>query len=370
MRLGESDNWGIATATPTPFQQSFSSDHPMSPSTAYQEPWDPPSLSAWAQQNVDSPRYIIPGLVPAESKVILTGQKKRGMKSYLSFLMALAIQTGKGPALLRPVKDYVGEPVLVIQEESTRAETKDRCDQLCRGLGANLAEDCTELYFAFHERVKLDSVDWQRKILSFIHRKQPVLVVLDPFYKLHTADENKGAEVMPILDFLEEIRAKGPTTMLVAHLDKSRGENARADIDTQVRGTGMLTDDYDLHLACRRYDMKEEIVKLTTRSKGGADCFYDLKWGFLNDSGKSVKMGQRVKVHKTVLDIVPNMPEGSQYEVCLAKLVVGQLYTKKDLDELWGTKRVKTTRMIARALEEQLLKSTEGEEPYQLKVTI
>ena len=180
-----------------------------------QDIWEPPTLSAWSTQQIDAPKWIIPGLVPAESKVVLTGHKKRAMKSHLGLAFGIAIYTGRGANSLIPHEDFSGESVLIIQEESTRAETVDRCRALCRGVGVELETGCHGIHFAFHERIKLDSVDWQHRILTFIHRKRPVLVICDPWYKLHTADENKGAEVMPILDFLEEIRVRGPTRIRV-----------------------------------------------------------------------------------------------------------------------------------------------------------
>ena len=73
--------------------------------------------------------------------------------------------------------------------------------------------------------------------------------------------------------------------MLVTHLDKTRGEDGRASLDAQIRGSNALAGAYDVHIALRRYSHKIPTITITILSRDAALQTGTVDWDY--EGGKA-----------------------------------------------------------------------------------
>jgi len=272
------------------------------------------------------------------------------MKTYSALTQALCMATGVSSSLLEPIAPM---PVLFVEEEGGTAETKERVLGICKTLEIETNDPrLKNLYFAHRKRTKLDEPDWRHSLVSLVKRRGIKVAYFDALVYMHSADENKVSEMAPVLDTLQMIREAGSTAVYMCHLDKSRGEDRKADIDSQVRGAGVLTDAYDIHLAYRRYKMSEGHIDLTVRARSAGEERYSVAWQIENH-----KEGDRDIIDLAKLSMV-RLNEGADREQqvmrCYDSLEPGRLYSVKDCKEFWSTGLRATKQTMADLVEKGL----------------
>lgn len=239
--------------------------------------WKVPTLAEWLEEESNDRGWFFPGFVPRDSLVLMSGHKKRACKTWLADLLALLVATGKSSGLL--VNQNMA-PVLFCEEEGSHEGNRQRLLALCATYKID-PSSINNFYFAFRQRIKLDTELWCGRLIEKVRELDVKLVVFDALTYMHKADENKTNEMLNVVNTLHELRSLGATVLYLAHLDKTRGSDKLADIDDQVRGAGVITDAYDAHLALRRYRVKDPFIKLTLRLRdGGEEAHYRLAWEF------------------------------------------------------------------------------------------
>ena len=129
-------------------------------------------------------RWLIDSLWAAEGAGVIGGSPK-SLKSWLGLEMAVAVATGR-PCLGRFDVPNKG-PVLVYPAEDTQSDVKDRLTALCARRGLPLTSLDVHIITAPVLRLDLP-VDHQR-LNETVAALQPRLLLLDPFVRLHNADE-------------------------------------------------------------------------------------------------------------------------------------------------------------------------------------
>jgi hypothetical protein len=117
-------------------------------------------------------------------------------------------------------------------------------------------------------KLRLDVDDDRARLSNTIEAMKPKLLVLDPFVRLHSGDENVVAEVAPLLDFLRNLQRRfGCSVLLVHHARKNtaglRGGQA-------LRGSSELFAWTDSSLSLRRKG-DELLLGAEHRSAPGLD---------------------------------------------------------------------------------------------------
>lgn len=324
--------------------------------------WCAPSFDEWAREVVNEKRWLIPGFVPAESFVLISGQQKRAMKTFFAMTSAVSLVTNTATSMLQPVGDF---PVLFIEEEGARVATKARMLGICKTLKVDpfaKSRPLRHLYFAHRRGVKVDSQRWAKELSILVKREKIALVVLDAIADVHSGDENKVQDMSTVIDAFKDMQNAGASVMYLAHLDKTRGEDKKADHDTQVRGTGLLTTKYDLHLAFRRYNRKDAHIDLFRHYRDGVDALYRVAWqinshteGHGAAEQEIIDLAQLSMIEVQDENDVPRMSK----KLC-EKLESGKVYSPKELRHLWGV-GTKTAKEVITHLIEQALLEPSGE---------
>lgn len=313
-----------------------------------------PRLNDWLSEARTATRWIVEHIVPCDSLVLVSGQQKRAHKTWLADSLAIAISTGVpigGFNVLEP------GPVLYCQEEGSFAGTRNRILGICQTYKVSQA-DLNNIHFSFHRRVKLDAPKWRKALVDYVSEHNIKCIVLDAITYMHLADENKISEMAPVIETLQDMRSLGASVIYLAHLDKTRGESKRADIDSQVRGASIVVNAYDQHIALRRYAMKEQWIKLTVRAREAEERDYRLRWDIkLGDADPETKL-RPVKHAELIFE---ELNEAGQLhataDLCHAKLLSGQQYTMATLKRAWGTGAERTKKILEVLLESGLVRN-------------
>lgn len=216
--------------------------------------------------------WLVKGFIPSDGIVLVSGQQKKARKTYFAMSIGIGIATGCHPSL--EICDT--GTVLGIFEEGRDAPTADRFEKLCEVHGVSIPSN---FHIAWRPRLKLNNKDHKKILLEQIDKLKPKVVILDPLYRMIDGDENKQEDVNGVVETIFEIRSRNIVVILLVHLDKSRGEMASKDIDHQLRGSSLIPNMYDVHVALRKYKAKTKHIDVIVRDREGPEYSYMMRWG-------------------------------------------------------------------------------------------
>jgi hypothetical protein len=189
--------------------------------------------------------WLIQDLWTDEAVGILGGEPKC-CKSFLALDLALAVASGT-PCLRRfPVRR--SGPVLVFPAEDSLSIVRRRLDGIAAAAHVSLAELPLHIITATSLRLDL-TLDCQR-LASTVETFHPLLLVLDPFIRLHQRDENEASQIAPLLGFLRQLQRQFHLAVLLVHHAKKDGASLRPG--QALRGSSELHGWGDSNLYLRR----------------------------------------------------------------------------------------------------------------------
>lgn len=167
-------------------------------------------------------RWLIEGLWADRGVGILGGEAKLG-KSWLALDVAIAVAAGS-MCLGRFEVPRPG-PVLLYAAEDALHVVRERLESISAAAGIMLAD--LPLHVITAPRIRLDVARDRAELRETIEEIAPRLLVLDPFIRLHSIDENVASEVSPLLAYLRQIeRELSVAVLLVHHARKGGGVRA------------------------------------------------------------------------------------------------------------------------------------------------
>lgn len=164
-------------------------------------------------------RWLIEGLWGAEAVGIVGGEPK-SCKSFLALSMAVSVASGR-PCLGRFPVSRAGRVLLYAAEDSLPV-VRERVGGIAAHMGVELSD--LDLWLITANTVRLDVPEHRTILANTVTELDPVLLILDPFVRLHRIDENASADVVPLLAFLRELqRGHGCAVTIVHHARKGAG---------------------------------------------------------------------------------------------------------------------------------------------------
>ena len=160
----------------------------------------------------DRPEWLIEGLW-AEQAVGILGGEPKCCKSFLALDAAVSVASGS-PCLRRYPVRRTGS-VLLFPAEDALGVVHQRLEGICAA--AETAIDDLPLFVITAPRLLLDLPQDRDRLRETVAAIRPVLLVLDPFIRLHRADENASKEVAPLLGYLRELQREFHTAVLLVH---------------------------------------------------------------------------------------------------------------------------------------------------------
>ena len=160
----------------------------------------------------DRPEWLIEELW-AEQAVGILGGEPKCCKSFLALDAAVSVASGS-PCLRRYPVRRTGS-VLLFPAEDALGVVHQRLEGICAA--AETAIDDLPLFVITAPRLLLDLPQDRDRLRETVAAIRPVLLVLDPFIRLHRADENASKEVAPLLGYLRELQREFHTAVLLVH---------------------------------------------------------------------------------------------------------------------------------------------------------
>jgi hypothetical protein len=192
-------------------------------------------------------RWLIEDLWADQAVGIIGGEPKCG-KSFLALDLLVAVASG-APCLRRFAARQRGSVLLYAAEDALHV-VRTRLEGICRAAAVTLRD--LPIHVITAPSVRLDVADDRHRLQTTIADLRPVLLVLDPFVRLHRIDENASAEVAPLLAYLREWQRRfALAVVLVHHARKGAG---RARGGQALRGSSELHAWGDSNLYLRRID--------------------------------------------------------------------------------------------------------------------
>jgi len=208
----------------------------------------------------DEQKWLIDELWAQQAVGILGGEPKC-CKSFLALDMAVSVASG-APCLREFPVSLTG-PVLLFPAEETLSVVRERLVGICKAAGKTLED--LPLYVITAPRILLDEPQDQQRLRATVESIRPVLLILDPFIRLHRADENASKEVAPLLGYLRELQREFATAVLLVHHARKGSGNDRPG--QALRGSSDLHGWGDSNLYLRR---KPQGLSLTIEQRAAA----------------------------------------------------------------------------------------------------
>ena len=194
-------------------------------------------------------RWLVHGLIPSGSSVLLTGELHSG-KAWLAEELAISVASGRDFLDTFRVEQ---QHVILIDEDSGTVSFKRRFERLARGLDVDLASAPLECYsrcgFLLYDKERRD---WLRDLIR--QQRGTPLVVIDNLDRImggrEMVDDGKPS---PLADFCHELRDAGGT-MVIVHQTGARRQPRVEDWDVRKEAAGftVLIECFDLGLATFR----------------------------------------------------------------------------------------------------------------------
>jgi hypothetical protein len=193
----------------------------------------------------EAQRWLVEGLW-AEQAVGIVGGAPKCCKSFCALDVAVSVASG-APCLGRFRAVKTGR-VLLFAGEDPLELVRERLSGIARAAGRDLEQ--LDVFVITAPRVRLDVEDDRTRLSNTVESLKPRLLVLDPFVRLHSGDENVVAEVAPVLDFLRGLQRRfGCSVLLVHHARKNAGALRGGQA---LRGSSELFAWTDSNLSLRR----------------------------------------------------------------------------------------------------------------------
>lgn len=207
----------------------------------------PQKYAQWVQESLANPDqdWLIPDFLPAASLTIVAGRPKYGAKSWISYMMAWAVSSGRDVGPFKPSRQV---PCLYIDLEGIAKEAAKRL-QLVRNGGITVPPvESMEMWQAHGQLFLLSNPAHLDDLLDIVMIYRIKCVFIDTFAKAATgADENSARDVGTVLLAIDRLKRAGVSVVLVHHLRKAFKQEGGCTIDATagLRGSGALEGGFD-----------------------------------------------------------------------------------------------------------------------------
>ncbi|MBF0442222.1 MAG: AAA family ATPase, partial [Oligoflexales bacterium] len=201
-------------------------------------------------------KWMIEGLW-LDNAVGLIGGEPKSYKTFAALSLAVAVASGKNCFGHYQVKRCGS--VLLYAAEDSLIMVKERIQGICKGMEAPF--DTLDVHVITAPRLRIDSQIDRKKMEDLVQNIKPVLLVLDPFVRLHSIDENSSGEVARVLSWLRDLQRQYNLNIVMVHHARKRAGNERPG--QSLRGSSELHAWGDSNLYLRRMANEDSYVEFT-----------------------------------------------------------------------------------------------------------
>ena len=182
----------------------------------------------------------------SEQAVGILGGEPKCCKSFLALDVALAVASG-APCLRQFAVPRTG-PVLFFPAEDSLSIVRRRLEGIAAAARVSLSQ--LPLHVITAPSLRLDAATDRQRLTLTVQAFRPLLLVLDPFIRLHQCDENDASQIAPLLGYLRQLQRQFQLAVLLVHHAKKDGASLRPG--QALRGSSELHGWGDSNLYLRR----------------------------------------------------------------------------------------------------------------------
>ena len=200
----------------------------------------------------------------ADQAVGIIGGEPKCCKSFMALSLGVAVASGK-PCLGRFAVPAPGR-VLLYPAEDALPTVRRRLDGICAVQGIDFQK--LPLWVITAGRLQLDVQTDRTHLQETIVKLKPSLLILDPFVRLHTVDENASGEVAKLLQHLRYLQRTYKLAVAVVHHAKKGAGLKRPG--QALRGSSEFHAWGDSNLYLTRCSGSE--IRLTIEHRAEQEC--------------------------------------------------------------------------------------------------
>ncbi len=192
--------------------------------------------------------WLVEELWTQQGVGFLCGSPK-ACKTWLALELALSIASKTAALGKYEVQDP--GPVLLFAAEDAPAMVRSRLSGMAKQRNLSLTD--LPIHLVMQRSLRLESTDDQARLEATVAQYRPKLLVLDPFVRLSSIDENSSMEVSAVLAYLRALQTEHEVAILVVHHARKSGGNGSA-AGLALRGSGdfWAWGDSNLYLRSKR----------------------------------------------------------------------------------------------------------------------
>lgn len=176
--------------------------------------------------------WLVEGLWTEQGVGFLCGSPKSS-KTWLALDLALSVATNT--AALGRYEVAEAGAVLLFAAEDAPSMVRSRLEGMARQ--RRLSLDGLPIHLVLQRSLRLESQKDQARLRATVARYRPKLLVLDPFIRLSSIDENSSLEVSAVLGYLRALQTEHEVAILVVHHARKASSNGVAG-GLALRGSG------------------------------------------------------------------------------------------------------------------------------------
>lgn len=267
--------------------------------------------------------WLIEGLW-ADQAVGIVGGEPKCCKSFLALDMAVAVGSG-APCLRRFPVVRTGRVLLFAAEDALHV-VRERLEGICGAASVRLADLDIQVITA--PTLRLDLGADQQRLAETVSSLRPLLLVLDPFVRLHRIDENASAEVAPLLAYLRDLQRRFALAVALVH--HARKGAARLRDGQALRGSSDFHawGDSNLYLRSSQDRFRLSVEHRAARAPEPITLALSDDDAPHLELASSLPVSQEPDLKKQVLDVLCRQPGPlTQYQLRCALKVRNQLLT-------------------------------------------
>ncbi len=204
----------------------------------------PITISELLTQTFDDVEWIVDGLIPAESIVILSGQPAC-YKTWI--LLEFAIQIAQGLPVFKHF-DSEKTGVLIVDEESGARLLQKRIKSMWTSVCGDVPIHILS-YANFS--VKENTIE---HLIRYSQEKGIGLVIFDSLVRIHKSDENDASGMSRVFSELRRFNKANISVLLAHHHRKRSKDGIKMDQSQEMRGSSDILAAVDSHVAVTKRD--------------------------------------------------------------------------------------------------------------------
>ncbi len=218
------------------------------------------------QEIPDREDLIGGGLLPRNSIAFVSGRAKIG-KSLFVTQMGICLATGSAFLLRFPCTE---SKVLYVQQEISEVSMQDRLRKQIQD------QNTDRLRHNFHlinaKGLKLDNEEEFEELRENLSSVMPDVMILDPFYKLHSKEENSASDMQNVLCRIDELIDDFGISVIIVH-HHGKPSEVRHSGAQRLRGSSALFDYGDSYFVLQRKSEKgfKDQIKLSFEFRNAKD---------------------------------------------------------------------------------------------------